>query len=279
MIRERVSITGVIRPLEDEETLAGCQHPHERIGVIPELAVRRYIEGSELWRKKFKHTTRSVARNRKRNLDIAKKETVRNVDQLQMHFFQSATGLDESAQDGDCESKEHPHLHALGSIRTRLSSRSRHAHDTLGIKEGLRKTAASWTWAWAIDGNERPPPSSIVARRDTEEARRLSKIADQPPDVNDHRLSGNNLWSILVNALSVEKAKQAMEHNASDGAATGITNASAASSSSTTADVSRFGELKEGVKDEVIASGRLSRLLSVRAKRHSLAPQLSAVKE
>ncbi len=76
------------------------------------------------------------------------------------------------------------------------------------MKEGLRKTAASWAWAWAIDGDERPPASSIVARRDTEEARRLSKIADLPIVGDEHHLSGNNLWSFIVNVLTSEKGNK-----------------------------------------------------------------------
>jgi len=77
------------------------------------------------------------------------------------------------------------------------------------VQEGLRNSAASWIWAWAIDDDERPPPSSIVSRRDTEEARRLCKIADLPTAVDAHGMSGNNLWSVLVNTLSLEKSKAA----------------------------------------------------------------------
>ena len=48
----------------------------------------------------------------------------------------------------------------------------------VGLKAGV-PTRGSWSWAWALDADERPPPSSIVARRDTQEAVELARIADQ----------------------------------------------------------------------------------------------------
>ncbi|KAL1746689.1 Alpha/Beta hydrolase protein [Schizophyllum fasciatum] len=59
----------------------------------------------------------------------------------------------------------------------------------------------SWGWGWALDG-ERPPPSSVAARRDTEEAMRLARIADEGVFQREHVLSGNNLWSVVVNYLT-----------------------------------------------------------------------------
>ncbi|KAI5120281.1 hypothetical protein M0805_005338 [Coniferiporia weirii] len=186
MIRERVSIRGELRVLEPESELAACRMPPERVGVVGELTLRRYIEGRSKWDEKFARTIKHISKRRVRNLDIARKETVRNVEQLQMHFFQDAHGEQVMAA------------------------------EPVGVKEGLRRSAASWAWAWALDGAERPPPSSIVARRDTEEARRLSKIADQPTDGDDQRLSGNNLWSFLVNRLSLEKTEAQAEQRTAD---------------------------------------------------------------
>ena len=59
-----------------------------------------------------------------------------------------------------------------------------------------------WTWAWALD-DEHPPPSSIVSRRDTAEARRLARVADLSVEQEESKLSGNMLWSVLVNFLTV----------------------------------------------------------------------------
>jgi hypothetical protein len=39
-------------------------------------------------------------------------------------------------------------------------------------------SSPGWAWSWVLDELENPPPSSIVARRDTEEARQLAGFAD-----------------------------------------------------------------------------------------------------
>jgi hypothetical protein len=63
-----------------------------------------------------------------------------------------------------------------------------------------------WNWAWACE-EEDPPPSSIVSRRDTEEARKLAEVADQAVLGEDHSISGNNLWSVVVNFLTATPGK------------------------------------------------------------------------
>ena len=170
------------------------------VGVVDELAIRRYIEGKKRWDEKYARTYETIRKHRVKNLDMAKTETVRNVQQLQMHFIQDGNG---HVNGYDKSTKS---AHARGSSTPRLS-------------DGLRKTAASWAWAWAIDDSERPPPSSIVARRDTEEARRLSKIADQPTTEDEQRLSGNKLWTYFINSLGAEKNGTGSPRMNSDGAA------------------------------------------------------------
>lgn len=62
---------------------------------------------------------------------------------------------------------------------------------------------ASWNLAWALDADERPPPSSIVARRDTEEALKLARVADKAVLASERALSANNLWGVVVGFLTV----------------------------------------------------------------------------
>jgi hypothetical protein len=138
MIRERVSTQGIIRPLEAEKDIPALQVPLEKIGVITELAVRRYLDGRSKFDKKFSSTIEKIERLRNHNLERAKKDTMRNLAQLQQYL--------------QCEDDVNPD--GLGD------------HTKKGIKEGLAAASGSWCWAWALDCDENPPPSSIVSRRD-----------------------------------------------------------------------------------------------------------------
>jgi len=59
-----------------------------------------------------------------------------------------------------------------------------------------------------LDEAEDPPPSSIVSRRDTEEARKLAEVADQAVLSEDQTFSGNNLWSVVINFLTATPGRQ-----------------------------------------------------------------------
>ncbi|KAL1941449.1 hypothetical protein VTO73DRAFT_7266 [Trametes versicolor] len=207
MIRERVSTRGVIRPLEPEAELSAFMLPPERIGEVSELAVRRYIDGTAKFGKKFGKTTKAVEKARRRTLERAKLDTMRNMAQLQTFFNadgeRSTPPRTWQAEDGE------------GS-----SARAVRNDTAQGVKEGLA-ASGSWAWAWALDADEHPPPSSIVARRDTEEARRLAKIADQAVLMDDQAVSGNNLWSLIVNFLTVTPERDAHKHKHKHGHAHG----------------------------------------------------------
>ncbi|GJE91355.1 alpha/beta hydrolase [Phanerochaete sordida] len=179
MIRERVSTHGIIRPLEPESELPAFSLPPELIGVVSELAVRRYHDAKAKFDKKFSSTVKTIEKHRRRNLDIAHRDAVRNMAQLQHYVGQGG---------------------AAGAPR--------------GIAEGL-KSSGSWSWAWALDADERPPPSSIVARRDTSEAVELARIADQAVLADeDVVVSGNNLWQLMVNFLTTSPEKRGHHHHA-----------------------------------------------------------------
>ncbi|KAF5380574.1 hypothetical protein D9615_004658 [Tricholomella constricta] len=170
MIRERVSTQGVIRPLESEDELGALTVESDIIGRLSELTLRRYLEAQAKFDKKFAHTIRTIEKDRRHNLKLAKKDVKRN-----MAVLHHALMRDEE-----------------GSVGT-----------PQGLKEGLLASSGSWAWAWALDGEERPPPSSIVSRRDTAEARRLAKVADQALLQDDQALSGNRFWSAVVNFLTI----------------------------------------------------------------------------
>lgn len=159
MIRERVSTRGIVRPLEPESDLIACIMPEDIIGSLSERAIRRYVESAAVFERKFARHKKAVEKQRLRNLKRAEKQTTRSLEAY----------------------------HDLAAKRNNA------------LSNPLEPTSLNKGWAWALDTHERPPPSSIVARRDTEEARKLAEIADRSILQGDHVLSTNNFWSLLVN--------------------------------------------------------------------------------
>lgn len=166
MIRERVSTQGVIRDLEPEAVLDAFHVPPDIIGVLSELAVRRYLDGKAKYAKKFHREFRSIEKQRKKNLELAKQDAIKNLESLQ---------------------------------------------NSETVQQRLREGEAapdSWLWSWALDNDERPPPSSIVSRRDTDEARSLARVADQAILQSSSTFSANSLWTVMVNYLTASPGKE-----------------------------------------------------------------------
>ena len=72
---------------------------------------------------------------------------------------------------------------------------------------------------WELDADERPPPSSIVARRDTDEALRLARVADKAVLASEQVLSANNLWNVVVGFLTASPSDR--QKARSDGGTSG----------------------------------------------------------
>ncbi|KAI0301668.1 hypothetical protein B0F90DRAFT_287335 [Multifurca ochricompacta] len=121
MIRERVAINGIIRPLEAEEDLPALQIPSELLGAVSERWLWRYMAGTERQEKKFASRIRSVAKHWER---------------------------------------------ALAKAELHHSTRDRSHHqggDGYSVDGREGRLASGWNLDWALDSDERPPPSSIVA--------------------------------------------------------------------------------------------------------------------
>lgn len=191
IIRERVSTRGVIRPLEPESKLSAFSLPPELVGVVSELALRRYLNGSIKFEKKFNKVTKSIAKHRKQILERAQKDAAKGMEHLQTFL---------AAED-----------------KRRAPGWAGAA--TNDLKECLFNNK-SMPFAWALDADEHPPPSSIVSRRDTEEAVALAKIADQSVLMDERSMSGNNLWSMIVNFLTVTPDKQDHHHHSKSSSTT-----------------------------------------------------------
>lgn len=161
--------------MEPEADLTAFQLKAGAVGAISELSLRRYMQGKDKYDAKFSSTVKSIGKERKRNLKLARKEGDKSLGHLES-YLQKVTEKSDNGQN------------VLDSPR-------------------LQKVAAgSWSWSWALDEDEHPPPSSIVSRRDTWEARQLAMIADIMPE---NTLSGNNLWQHLVTFLTVTPDKKA----------------------------------------------------------------------
>jgi hypothetical protein len=154
MIRERVNIHGVLRPLEPIQELGAMAMPADEIGTIKEGPAMRYLTGQYLWDKKYKRARKEVERHREKNLREARSKDGERIGRgikglYEEHHKKKAesAGQGEGAGkegDGDGEGKE-------------------------GDGDGAGKEGDehwSWSWGWALDG-EVPPPSAIVSRRDT----------------------------------------------------------------------------------------------------------------
>lgn len=171
MIRERVSTRGVIRLLESETDLPAMQVPSDSIGTLPERAIERHVTAKERSDKKFAHAIKRIEKQRLRNVDRASRDMNQHIAALQ-HY------LDRESQATAGPST----LRGMGTER-------------------VARTTSCWNIAWALDEDERPPPSSIVARRDTEEALKLARIADKAVLASERTLSANNLWNVIVSFL------------------------------------------------------------------------------
>lgn len=65
MLRERVDVSGHVRPMEPEDDVEILQLPPQQIGLIKEDPVRRWQTGQDLWDKKFKRSAAKVESRRR----------------------------------------------------------------------------------------------------------------------------------------------------------------------------------------------------------------------
>jgi hypothetical protein len=170
MIRERVSTKGVVRPLEHETELGAFALQQHYVGRLSEHTINRYLKEREIFDKKFSKAIKSVEKHRLRNLERSK----------------------------------HDMIKWLGFLRRFLHKSDDEAETEKRIESVI--LSPKWNWAWACE-EEDPPPSSIVSRRDTEEARKLAAVADQAVLGEDHSVSGNNIWSVVVNFFTATPGK------------------------------------------------------------------------
>ncbi|KAF9519527.1 hypothetical protein BS47DRAFT_1358130 [Hydnum rufescens UP504] len=194
MIRERVSTRGFSVLWNPKRiSLVASFLWRNSASLTKKASVKRYLEGQALWDQKFSRQVEKVARQReKKNFEPAgKREHVKMMvgrlqDKLERKFRSSTAAAATTDTPPDPDENEN-------------------ATTTENNDANVFLNSPQWDWSWALEGED-PPPSSIVARRDTAEARRLSKSADMRLKDGDSRVSGNHLWALVVDRLSAAKS-------------------------------------------------------------------------
>ncbi|WVQ67321.1 uncharacterized protein L199_005517 [Kwoniella botswanensis] len=190
MIRERVSTTGILRPLEPPDELQAMQMPLDEVGYIKEGPAMRYINGQALWDKKYHRAAKNVKKRREKNLKIAHKEGGKY-----------SAELIKKAHEDKLKGKDNVKNLA-------------HEHEQQETKDesGVTETAESWNWA--LNG-ESPPPSAIISRRDFAEARQLALMADRLDSSHNTSLHGLSIWvglaSFFSNSMERNKATEVIK--------------------------------------------------------------------
>ncbi|GAA93508.1 uncharacterized protein L969DRAFT_51797 [Mixia osmundae IAM 14324] len=163
MIRERVAIDGTVRDLEPEEELPALQIKPEQLGVFGEGPLERWMEGKQKWSKRFKRTYERVERRREHNLRKAIKAEERRLAGRRAE-------IEKTGDDG-----------VMSLVRR---------HDTPEQKANDRgQLIGSWDMR-----EQRPPPSSIAARKDTKEALALAQALDTQRKSRLHPIA---LWNAV----------------------------------------------------------------------------------
>ncbi|KAJ9105166.1 hypothetical protein QFC19_003626 [Naganishia cerealis] len=165
-IRQRVSLNGECRPLEDAKDLPFLHLPLEEIGVVKEAPALRYLTGQALWDEKFKSVAKRIEKRRLAHLKEAERNGQKAIIKWKRHFAEKRDGRDEGK----------PFDEAAYIMDNDIS------------------------WAWALQ-DEIPPPSAIVGRRDTSEAMALARMADRMTD-EGMQIGALSLWTAMASFFS-----------------------------------------------------------------------------
>lgn len=164
MVRERVDVRGVVRDLEAPEELAALQLSPAQVGVIKEGPIKRFLEGMRLADRRYAKLHERIRQERV--------EHVRSAETQESKRLRAA-------------------LQRLGSTRRHELEQLDEGDAGEDDLEDLLRLRGPWALS------ERPPPSSVVGRKDTAEALRLARVIDE----SEQNRSGLRLWTRLVEGL------------------------------------------------------------------------------
>ena len=86
MLRERVSTQGIVRALEPEEELTAFSVASERVGIVPDVAISRYLTAKENVDRKFERAHARIRKARERAVVDASHTTFAQMTRLQ-HYL------------------------------------------------------------------------------------------------------------------------------------------------------------------------------------------------
>ncbi|KAI0065802.1 alpha/beta-hydrolase [Artomyces pyxidatus] len=169
MIRERVDITGHVRPMEAKEDVPALRVRPSEVGVIKEAPVRRWVTGQEMVDKKFARLAVKVI-NKRRKYEVRAEKMLQDARDTGLVLQHEAVDRENGQQhlnDRQSDDKSRKQLVRLRSVASGASSVVS-TSDTGKINEDMR-------WGPLDLDNEHPPPTAIAGRRDTPEALALLK--------------------------------------------------------------------------------------------------------
>ncbi|GAA6001830.1 hypothetical protein JCM10207_002339 [Rhodosporidiobolus poonsookiae] len=206
MIRERVSVTGVVRPMEPIEDVKILKLDPEDIGLIKEAPVKRYLAGKAIWDKKYRKIYIKVQKERERHL---KKSMREEATRITKRVNELAKEKDKRKQQSSSSGGPDP-----SNIDPAAPEQVTDSPEPLDLQNGhrLRRGVSTASIPIGLEGSwdlhgENPPPSSLAGRKDTAEARKLAKVLDE----HFSRLHMLNLWSEIHDMVG-----HAPRHNTED---------------------------------------------------------------
>ncbi|GAA5980302.1 hypothetical protein JCM10908_001605 [Rhodotorula pacifica] len=204
MIRERISITGVVRPMEPESEMSMLHLDKEDLGVIKEAPVKRYLAGKAVLDRHFSRTYKKVQRKREKHLRKSMQEEATRITKrlATMKKQQSPSASGSGTQTPVSPNETVPQNAAQGDVPPRitdspepLDSAQRRSARTQSVSLPIGVDGLSGSWSMK---GERPPPSSLAGRKDTLEARKLAKVLDE----HYSRFTALNIWGNVYDAVN-----------------------------------------------------------------------------
>lgn len=203
MIRERISVTGVVRPMEPMEQINALNLDKEDIGLIKEAPVKRYLAGRAIWDRKFKRTYIKVQKERERTLlppSVRRSSLVSDLfplflaGHLKKSMKEEATRItkrveqlsqsshDKKASGASSSSTAAPlgvgNFDPSGKTRIHDSPEPETNEGRLERRESMIDVPIGIEGVWDLHG-ENPPPSSLAGRKDT--VRSMFSLLPSPP--------------------------------------------------------------------------------------------------